>query len=128
MPTIAPLVLNNGTAAKTYSVSFAKGEGYDVAFRDLSVTVPSCQPSVTVKATTTDVRRTHREKVTFPVAGVDSLGRTTKVGVVEVDIQLRADLVATESEVKAALATALNSLASDQAVLGNWWYKGEALY
>lgn len=128
MPAIVPLVLNNGTADKTYAVSYAKGEGYDVAFRDLAVTTPACQPVITVKGTSTDTRRNHREKLTFPCVGVDSNGRQTRVGIVEVDIQLRADLVATEAEVKAALATALNSLAVNQAVLGNWWYKGEALY
>lgn len=128
MPAIVPLVLNNGTADKSYSVSFAKGEGFDYAFRDLTVTAPACQPVITVKGTSTDTRRNHREKLTFPCVGVDSNGRQVKVGMVEVDIQLRADLIATEAEVKVALATALNSLSATQAVLGNWWYKGEALY
>lgn len=128
MPSIAPLVLSNGTANVTYAVSTSRGQGHDVAFKSLAVSPAVVQPVITVKASATDVRRTFREKLTFPCIGVDALGRQNKVGIVEVDISLRADLVATEAEVKVALATALASLDSTNPVLGNCWYKGEALY
>ena len=128
MPAIAPLVLNNGTADVTYAVSMTKGTGHDVAFKSLAVSPAAVQPVITVKASATDMRRTFREKLTFPCSGTDAMGRQVKVGVVEVDISLRADLVATDAEVKVALATAAASLASTNPVLGNCWYKGEALY
>lgn len=128
MPAIAPLVLSNGTANVTYSVSTTKGVGHDVAFKSLAVSPAAVQPVITVKAAATDVRRTFREKLTFPCIGVDAMGRQNKVGVVEVDISLRADLVATEAEINVALATARASLDSTNSVLGNCWYKGEALY
>lgn len=128
MPSIANVVLNNGTAARTYSVSMSKGSSHDAAFRDLTVSPANCQPTITMSYNMTDTRRTVREKVSHPVVGVDSSTRTVKVGLVEVDIQLRADLVATEAEIAAALNVAMNSLLSTHPVLGPVWYKGETLY
>lgn len=128
MPQVANLVLNNGIAARTYSVSMSRGSNHDAAFRDLTVTPANCQPVVTVSYSMSDTRRVVREKVSHPVIGVDATSRSVKVGIVEVDIQLRADLVATEAEIAAALNVAMNSLASTNAVLGPVWYKGETLY
>lgn len=128
MPNLANLSLNNGTAARTYSVSMSRGTNHDAAFRDLTVTPANCQPAVTVAYTMTDTRRTVREKVSHPVIGVDASSRSVKVGLVEVDIQLRADLVATEAEIAAALNVAMNSLLPTNPVLGPVWYKGETLY
>lgn len=128
MPQIANIILNNGTADRTFSVSQSKGSAHDAAFRDLTVTPAACQPIITVSYGISDVRRTVREKISIPVLGVDASGRSVQVDVVEVDIQLRAGLKATEAEVSGALKLGASSLVSTNSVLGPVWYKGETLY
>lgn len=128
MPQVNALVLNNGTADKTYSPSATKGVNHDQGFRDLTVAVAQCQPQITFAVTMTDTRRTVREKVTRPIIGTGVDGRSSKVGVVEVDIQLRADLAATEAEIKEVLVTAMNSLAPTNVNISPVWYKGESFW
>lgn len=128
MPQVNALVLNNGTADKTYSPSATKGVNHDQGFRDLSVPVAQCQPVITFAVTVSDTRRSVREKVTRPIIGTGVDGRSAKVGIVEVDIQLRADLVATEAEIKEALVTAMNSLSPTNANVAPVWFKGESFW
>lgn len=128
MPQIANIVLNNGTADRTFSVSQSKGSAHDAAFRDLTVTPAACQPVLTISYNISEVRRSVREKISVPILGVDASGRSVQVDMVEVDIQLRAGLKATEAEVSAALKMAAASLVSTNTVLGPVWYKGETLY
>ena len=130
MPQIANVVLNNGTADKTFSVSLTKGQSHNASWRDVTVSPAICQPQMSVSYGITDTRRNVRLKVSNPVLGVDTTGRSTKVGLVEVDIQLRADLNATEAEIAAVLRTAANAITNSagNTVIAPVFYKGEALY
>lgn len=130
MPQIANVTLNNGTADVAYSVSMTKGANHQGAWRNIAVSPAICQPQLSISYALGDSRRTARMKVTNPVIGQDATGRANKVGLVEVDVQLRADLLATDAEIAAALRTAAKALTNDAAntVIAPVFYKGEALY
>lgn len=130
MPQIANVTLNNGVADITYSVSMTKGDNHQGAWRNIAISPAVCQPQLSISYSLSDSRRTARMKVTNPVNGLDATGRATKVGLVEVDIQLRADLLATEAEIAAVLRTAAKALTNDagNTVIAPVFYKGEALY
>lgn len=130
MPQIANVTLNNGTADVAYSVSLTKGTSHQGAWRNIAVSPAICQPQLSVSYALGDSRRSARMKVTNPVLGQDATGRANKVGLVEVDIQLRADLIATDAEIAAVLRTAAKALTNDagNTVIAPVFYKGEALY
>lgn len=130
MPQIANVTLNNGTADVAYSVSMTKGASHQGAWRNIAVSPAICQPQLSISYALGDSRRTARLKVSNPINGVDTTGRATKVGLVEVDVQLRADLNATDAEIAAVLRLAAKALTNDagNTVIAPVFYKGEALY
>lgn len=128
MPQVAIITLNNGTADKVFTPAATKGASHDQGFRDLSVSPAVCQPQITLSTAISETRYSVREKITRPLVGVDSVSRKTKIGVVEVDISLRADLGATETEISEALHLAMESLKPTAPVTGAVFYKGESLW
>lgn len=128
MPQVAVITLNNGVADKVFTPAATKGASHDQGFRDLTVSPAICQPQITIATTITDTRFSVREKITRPLVGTDASARKIRVGTVEVDISLRADLAATETEISEALHLAMESLKPTAPVTGAVFYKGESLW